>query len=164
MALFVNAQSRTCLRHHPRHDRSCGPTCAKPGHNCDKRPCLKGCTGHADKCPKRSGGGIVFRPRKGKSKLTLQYHPALLDQLKAHKKIQVAERLKAGERWTDHDLIFTTRFGGPIERTQDWKAWKSILRQAGVRDANHMSCQDPSREPRSSSYRAARPALSRVRV
>jgi hypothetical protein len=27
---------------------------------------------HADKCPKRSGGGVVFRQRKGKSKLTVQ--------------------------------------------------------------------------------------------
>ncbi|GAA3309917.1 site-specific integrase [Nonomuraea dietziae] len=90
------------------HDRSCGSTCAKPGHNCYKRPCLKDCTGHADKCPRRSGGGLVFRPRKGKSKLTLQCPPALLDQLKAHKKIQAAERLKAGEKWTDHDLVFTT--------------------------------------------------------
>ncbi|MEV4159290.1 tyrosine-type recombinase/integrase [Nonomuraea dietziae] len=116
------------------HDRSCEPTCAKPGHNCYRRPCLKDCTGHADKCPRRSGGGLVFRPRKGKSKLTLQCPPALLDQLKAHKKIQAAERLKAGEKWTDHDLVFTTRLGGPIERTEDWKVWKSILRQAGVRD------------------------------
>ncbi|WP_431897218.1 tyrosine-type recombinase/integrase [Nonomuraea sp. bgisy101] len=117
------------------HDRSCEPTCAKPGHKCYKRPCLKDCAGHADKCPRRSGGGLVFRPRKGKSKLTLQCPPALLEQLKAHKKIQAAERLKAGERWTDHDLVFTTRLGGPIERTEDWKMWKTILKQAGVRDA-----------------------------
>ncbi|MEU4698707.1 hypothetical protein [Nonomuraea dietziae] len=47
---------------------------------------LKDCTGHADKCPRRSGGGLVFRPRKGTSKLTLQSPPALLDQLKTHKK------------------------------------------------------------------------------
>ncbi|SDL13705.1 tyrosine-type recombinase/integrase [Nonomuraea jiangxiensis] len=40
----------------------------------------------------------------------------------------------AGDKWTDHDLVFTTHLGGPIERTEDWKQWKSILRQAGVRD------------------------------
>jgi site-specific recombinase XerD len=32
-------------------------------------------------------------------------------------------------------LVFTTRRGGSIERTEDWRAWKAILRQAGVRDA-----------------------------
>ncbi|MET8984648.1 tyrosine-type recombinase/integrase [Nonomuraea wenchangensis] len=42
---------------------------------------------------------------------------------------------KAGDRWTDHDLVFTTKLGGPIERMEDWKQWKAILKQAGVRDA-----------------------------
>ncbi|WP_127938317.1 tyrosine-type recombinase/integrase [Nonomuraea polychroma] len=45
------------------------------------------------------------------------------------------DRLKAGDKWTDHDLVFTTPLGGPIERTEDWKQWTSILKQAGVRDA-----------------------------
>ncbi|MEV8636488.1 tyrosine-type recombinase/integrase [Streptosporangium sp. NPDC051023] len=49
--------------------------------------------------------------------------------------------LRAGERWEDHDLVFATRYGGPIERTEDWKVWKTILRQAGrdvqVHDARH---------------------------
>ncbi|MEV4361711.1 tyrosine-type recombinase/integrase [Nonomuraea sp. NPDC049625] len=76
-----------------------------------------------------------LRQRKGKSKLTLQYPPALLALLRIHKKLQAAERLKAGDKWTDHDLVFTTQLGGPIERTEDWKQWKSILKQAGVRDA-----------------------------
>jgi integrase len=46
-----------------------------------------------------------------------------------------AERLRAGSTWTDHDLVFSTRRGGPIERTEDWRSWKAILRQAKVRDA-----------------------------
>ncbi|WP_211264376.1 tyrosine-type recombinase/integrase [Streptosporangium amethystogenes] len=77
---------------------------------------------------------MVFRQRKGRSKLTLQCPPELLALLKAHRKIQAAERLKAGDRWEDHDLVFATRHGGPIERTEDWKVWKAILKQAGVRD------------------------------
>ena len=31
--------------------------------------------------------------------------------------------------------MFTTRHGGPIERTEDWRIWKAVLRQAQVRDA-----------------------------
>ncbi|MEV0151225.1 tyrosine-type recombinase/integrase [Nonomuraea sp. NPDC050733] len=31
-------------------------------------------------------------------------------------------------------MVFTTHHGGPIERTEDWKQWKAILKQAGVRD------------------------------
>ena len=61
--------------------------------------------------------------------------PALLELLKEHRKRQAADRLRAGSSWTDHDLVFATRRGGPIERTEDWRSWKTILRQARVRDA-----------------------------
>ncbi len=116
------------------HSSTCKPGCTKPGHACYKRPCLKDCTGHADKCLKRTGGGLVFRQRKGKSKLTLQCPPELLAQLKAHREMQDAEREKAGDRWEHHDLVFATKHGTPIERTEDWKGWKAILKQANVRD------------------------------
>jgi site-specific recombinase XerD len=66
--------------------------------------------------------------------------------------IQVALRLWPGvrhaglqgraRRWTDYDLVFATQYGGPIDRTEDWRSWKTLLRQAGVRavrvhDARH---------------------------
>lgn len=80
--------------------------------------------------PEAYGRRRLLRQRKGKSRLTLQCPPALLALLRAHKRLQAAERLKAGDRWTDYDLVFTTKLGGPIERTEDWKQWKSILKQA----------------------------------
>jgi integrase len=126
------ACKKGCKQH--RHLPSCKPVCARKGHVCLKRACPADCTAHADRCPKRVGGGYVFRQRKGKGKLTLQCPPPLLDQLKEHRKRQTAERLRAGATWRDHDLVFTTRHGGPIERTEDWRSWKNILSQAGVRD------------------------------
>jgi integrase len=124
---------KDCKQH--RHLPTCEPDCTRNGHICYKRPCPVDCGAHADKCPRRAGGGVVFRQRKGKSKLTLQCPPPVLDLLREHRKRQAAERLRAGDAWTDHDLVFTTRHGGPIERTEDWRSWKNILRQAGVRDA-----------------------------
>ena len=59
----------------------------------------------------------------------------VLELLREHRKRQAAERLRAGNAWKDHDLVFATRHGGPIERTEDWRSWKAILKQAGVRDA-----------------------------
>jgi integrase len=41
---------------------------------------------------------------------------------------------EAGQLMDGHDLVFATRRGGPIERTEDWRSWKAILRQAQVRD------------------------------
>jgi site-specific recombinase XerC len=46
-----------CQKH--RHLRTCAPDCSRKGHVCYKRPCPPSCTGHADKCPSRIGGGLV---------------------------------------------------------------------------------------------------------
>lgn len=127
------ACKKACKQH--RHLPSCKPGCVRKGHVCFKRGCPADCTSHADRCPKRVGGGYVFRRRKGKRKLTLQCPAPLLDLLKEHRKRQMAERLRAGASWSDHDLVFTTQHGSPIERTEDWRSWKNILGQAGVRDA-----------------------------
>jgi integrase len=121
-----------CKRH--RHLPDCEPGCTHKGHVCYKRPCPADCIGHADKCPKRIGGGVVFRQRKGKGKLTLHCPPALLELLREHRRKQATERLRAGNSWTDHDLVFATRHGGPVAHTEDWRSWKAILRQAKVRD------------------------------
>ena len=72
--------------------------------------------------------------RKGKGKLTLQCPPELLPDLKAHRRAQLAERLAAGAVWSDHDLVFTTLTGNPIDRSDDWREWKAILTAARVRD------------------------------
>ena len=46
-----------------------------------------------------------------------------------------AERLAAGSRWVDTDLIFTTPHGSPVDPRNDYRAWRSLLEQAGVRPA-----------------------------
>ncbi|MEN3538700.1 tyrosine-type recombinase/integrase [Microbispora sp. ZYX-F-249] len=59
----------------------------------------------------------------------------MLPILREHKKRQDAERAEAGELWEDHDLLFPTRRGRPMERSEDYKMCKALLRQAGVREA-----------------------------
>jgi len=124
---------KRCTEH--KHRPDCPKVCKRHGHVCPKRTCPKGCTGHADRCPKRTGGGMIFRQRKGRSKLTLQCPPELLPFLRAHRDAQMAERERAGDLWEDHDLVFATRHGKPMERSEDYKAWKALLKRAGVRDA-----------------------------
>ena len=56
--------------------------------------------------------------------------------------MQAAERLGAGPHWANSDLVFATSKGTPIERSDDWREWKSVLQDAGVRngrlhDARH---------------------------
>ncbi len=54
--------------------------------------------------------------------------------MRAHRAIQREERIAAGSLWQDHDLLFAQPNGRPIERTSDWRAWKALLHQAGVRE------------------------------
>jgi site-specific recombinase XerD len=62
--------------------------------------------------------------------------------LRVHRTEQAKERLIAGDRWQDHDLVFATVKGLPIDRTDDWREWHKVLQTAGVRpgrlhDARH---------------------------
>jgi integrase len=124
---------RSCREH--RHSNDCPPDCQKRAHQCPKRTCNpQTCKGHARHCPQRKGGGITFRERKGKKKLTIQCPPELLPELRAHQEVQKLERISADDKWTDHDLVFATLTGGPISRDDDWREWKAVLRAAGVRD------------------------------
>ena len=109
----------------------CAPAGGSPG----QRPVLT--PGQRRRLDARtvSGAASSSGNASGKGKLTLQCPPALLELLKEHRKKQAAERLRAGSSWTDHDLVFATKRGGPIERTEDWRSWKAILAQAQVRDA-----------------------------
>jgi site-specific recombinase XerD len=65
-----------------------------------------------------------------------------IDQLRAHREAQDAERLAAGDAWTDLDLVFCSPTGGPVSPEDDREDWLAVLDEAGVRlvrvhDARH---------------------------
>jgi integrase len=68
--------------------------------------------------------------------------PQLLPTLKAHRKAQLAERLLAGPCGTTTTWSSPPRLATPIDRSDDWREWKALLRDAGVHprrlhDARH---------------------------
>jgi integrase len=119
-----------CHKHRP----SCTPDCAKPSHQGCPKACTPNCTEHARVCPKRVGGGLVFREPKGKSKRTIPLPPELIPILKAHRNAQRRERFAKGAAWNDLDLVFSQPDGNAIDPRDDFAAWKAILAEAGVRD------------------------------
>jgi integrase len=123
----------SCAEH--QHGPRCTPGCRKRSHVCPKAPCRKGCTAHARYCPKRQGGGMVFREPKGKSKRVVMIPPELVPLLRAHRAAQLVERLHAGSVWEDQDVLFAQPNGRPVDPRNDWAEWKALLRAAGVRDA-----------------------------
>ena len=58
----------------------------------------------------------------------------LVEALRAHRAAQLEERLAAGAEWADLDLVFAQPNGKAIERKTDWRTWKRLLHEAGVRD------------------------------
>lgn len=58
--------------------------------------------------------------------------PDLADELHHIRKEQVKARLKAGPRWRDYDLIFATRYGGPIGARNLVRQYKDLLALAGL--------------------------------
>jgi integrase len=73
---------------------------------------------------------------------TLPLPRPLVDLLRSHRAAQLAERLQAGDRWEDGDLVFAQPNGRPLDKHSDWEAWRVLLADAGVRivrlhDARH---------------------------
>ncbi|WP_260604094.1 site-specific integrase [Streptomyces sp. WAC00469] len=116
------------------HRKACRAGCT--AHKAYKRgcpkPCPKDCTGHAKACPQRKGGGLVFRPPKGKNRRTVPIPPPLVALLRAHRASQLRERLAAGNLWEENDLVFCQPNGKPIDPRRDWAEWGEILAAAGV--------------------------------
>ena len=59
-----------------------------------------------------------------------------VDALRRHRAAQNAERLAAGRKWEDNDLVFCTSLGRPLDRGNVGRAFKVICQKAGIADAD----------------------------
>jgi integrase len=84
----------------------------------------------------RNGGGCTSknrRPRKDRRTIPIPAH--LVAQLNRHRAKQGAERLEAGEKYQNNDLVFATSSGSPILiRNLDRRHFKPILEKAKLPD------------------------------
>jgi integrase len=87
-------------------------------------------------CPQRIGGGLVLvEPKSRTSRRTIALPDQLVDALTSHRAAQHAERVHAGTTWVDTGLVFTRPDGRAIDPKDDYQTWKTLLADAGVRDA-----------------------------
>jgi integrase len=85
---------------------------------------------------RQPGKGLVMVPPKSRAgRRTIALPPPLRDALRAHRAVQLGERLAAGSVWEDHDLVFCQENGRPIEPRSDHRAWRALLADAGVPQA-----------------------------
>jgi integrase len=77
------------------------------------------------------GGALVpTKTRSGRRHILVG--PLALTLLKEHHEQQERQQTLAGNRWQEHGMIFTTSIGTYIDQTKVSRAFKQILRQAGL--------------------------------
>jgi integrase len=67
-----------------------------------------------------------------KSRRTLLLPRQCVDALREHTKAQVKDRLRAGEAWQEHGLVFASRVGTPLTSENVARSFQIITQKAGV--------------------------------
>jgi hypothetical protein len=70
------------------------------------------------------------RPRAGTWVIDLSEE--LVEALREHRARQAEDRLRAGPRWVDHDLIFYSRWGTPLLPDNFRRDFRALLERAGL--------------------------------
>jgi integrase len=76
---------------------------------------------------------VDVKSRAGRRTIVLP--DALFDLLKLLEQVQQRERIHAGTEWPEGGWMFTQPNGKPIDPRRDRDEWRSILEEAGVREA-----------------------------
>jgi integrase len=80
--------------------------------------------------------GLDFGPPKNKASLrSVPLTRSAAAALRAHRTRQNEERLRLGDLWSDHDLVFPNRVGGPTDHNNLYRReYKKLLKRAGLGD------------------------------
>jgi integrase len=82
---------------------------------------------------KKKGGGFTFTSPKTKSGTRrIDLGSATLAVLKEYQQTQFKEMMAAGEHWQEHDLIFPSTIGTPLDRENLRRRYKRLLKKAGL--------------------------------
>jgi len=79
-------------------------------------------------------GRILVEPKSASGRRLVVLGPATVRKLLDHSKRQRLERQFAGNRWQEHDLIFPSTVGTPMDQKYLHRHFKSLLRKAGLPD------------------------------
>ena len=79
-----------------------------------------------------AGRLVISEPKTGRSRRTVPLNPAVVAMLRRHRTEQKAERLRAGDQWTDSGLVFTTELGGPVDPRNLLRVIEVAAAAAGV--------------------------------
>jgi integrase len=69
-----------------------------------------------------------------KSTRTIRLHPETVELLARWRQVQAALRDKAGDRWSDRDLVLSTRWGTAIDQGNHRRSIRELSRRFGLDD------------------------------
>ncbi|KRQ85843.1 Tyrosine recombinase XerC [Caloramator mitchellensis] len=76
---------------------------------------------------------VIFQePKTNAGNRIIPLPPAVLEELKNHRKRQLEEKLKAGEVYEDNNLVFATELGKPIETRNLMRTFYRICEKANI--------------------------------
>jgi integrase len=79
------------------------------------------------------GSGLVDgEPKSKNSRRIMRIGPGMVDSLRRHHRLQAAERLAAGQRWTDSGRVFTSPIGSTLDPRNVSRDFKALCVEAGV--------------------------------
>jgi integrase len=67
-----------------------------------------------------------------KSRRTLALPQRCVEALRQHRTLQARDRLRAGELWHDHGLVFASRIGTPLTANNVIRAFRVVTKKAGL--------------------------------
>jgi integrase len=103
----------------------------KYAHGCGNQACGR----KPGYCPTRQQTRADTNDTKSRAgRRTIGLPPEVVELLRQHQAEQLAEREKAGNLWLDGGWVFTTPTGRPLNPNSDYREWKQIIQEAGIRD------------------------------
>jgi integrase len=104
----------------PKYAHGCGGSCGEfPGN-----------------CPQRINSMPASGDVKSKAgRRTIGLPPQLVGLLSSHQAEQEQERATAGQLWHEQGWVFANPTGEPVKPHTDYREWKRLLRDAGLREA-----------------------------
>jgi integrase len=92
--------------------------------------------------PRVDGRLILKEPKSAKSRRTLTLPRSLVQPLQAHRVQQELERTAAGLDWMEHDLVFPSSKGTPLDPRNLLRTWHNLLEKAGLPRRSFHSTRD----------------------
>jgi integrase len=78
------------------------------------------------------GALVISEPKSARSRRVIPLSEAMVTMLKKHRKDQLAERLRAGDQWTDTGLVFTTELGTAVDPRNLLRVVQSVAKRLGL--------------------------------